>query len=225
MSAPWFVRDPPRVAALEAMLRARFPTLHALIEDGCFLVRGTMQLEQDGQVFDRYALDIILPDDYPARPSRVWEAGGRIPRLADRHTFVDGALCLGTPIDLWMKLSGDFRLERMLDGPVRSFLIGNSLVEQGEPWPHDERPHGAPGLQQHLFELLGTDRPIMIATFLQMLADGGVNKHSRCPCASGRKILKCHHEGFRALRRIPADVLDQTARLILVEFDSDRLAA
>lgn len=207
------------------MLRARFPTLHAFVDDGRCLVRGTLALVQDGQVFDRYAIEIVLPNDYPVRPARVWETGGRIPREADRHTFVDGALCLGTPIDLWMKLSGNFRLERILDGPVRSFLIGNSLFEHGATWPHDERPHGAAGLVQHLAEQFGTDKPIMIATFLQAVAAGGVNKHSRCPCASGRKILKCHHDGFKGLRRIPPTVLDQTAQLILIEFDPDRLGA
>lgn len=225
MSELWFILDPRRLTELEAMLRARFPALHAIIEDGRCRVRGTFQLVVDGEVFDRYSIEIVLPDDYPARPARVWETGGRIPRVADRHTFVDGALCLGTPIDLWVKLDGDFRLERLLDGPVRSFLTGNSLVELGEPWPHDERPHGAPGLLQHIAELLGSARPVMIATFLQALAAGGVTKHSRCPCVSGRKILKCHHDGYKALRRIPPEVLDQTARLILEEFDPGRLAA
>ncbi len=225
MTGPWFIRDPRRLDELEAMLRARFPTLHAFIQDGRCHVRGTLPLLQDRQVFDRYALEIVLPDDYPMRPARVWETAGRIPRVADRHTFIDGALCLGAPIDLWMKLGGDFRLERMLDGPVCSFLLGNSLVEQGEPWSHDERPHGATGLLQHLAELLGTDRPVMIATFLQALAVGGVTKHSRCPCVSGKKILKCHHDGYKALRRIPPDVLEQTARIILEEFDPGRLAA
>jgi hypothetical protein len=222
---PWFAKHPQCLAELEAMLRARFPTLHAYIEDGRCCVRGTYALALEGQVFDRYAIAIVLPDEYPARPARVWETGCRIPREADRHTFVDGALCLGTPLDLWMKLGGDFKLERMLDGPIRSFLVGNSLVEQGDKWPHDERPHGATGLVEHLAEQLGTDKPFMIATFLEAVAVGSVSKHSPCPCVSGRKILKCHLEGFKALRRVPSDVLNQTARFILQEFNPHRLAA
>lgn len=207
------------------MLRARFPTLHAFIEDGRCSVRGTYALQADGRVFDRYQIEIVLPDDYPSRLPCVWETGGRIPHHPDRHIFLDGALCLGTPLALWTALGGDFTLERVLDIPVRNFLIGTSLVEQGETWPHGERSHGATGMIEHLAELLGTAQPVMIATFLQAVAAGGVTKHSRCPCASGRKILKCHHAGFKALRRIPPDVLDQTAHMILQEFDPDRLAA
>lgn len=225
MTTNWFERNPEMLSEMEAMLRARFPTLHVFIEDAQCRVRGTMALRTDEVEFDRYSLEIVLPGEYPTRLPRVWETEGRIPRHPDRHVFLDGALCLGTPLDLWMKLGGDFRLDRMLEGPVRNFLIGNSLVEQGESWPHDQRAHGAAGLVEHLAEHLGTCKPLMLATFLQAVAAGGVTKHSRCPCASGRKILKCHHHGVKALRRIPPDVLDQTARMILAELDPDRLAA
>jgi hypothetical protein len=207
------------------MLRERFPTLHAFFEDGRCYVRGTLALMQEGRAFDRYQIEAVLPEDYPSRPPRVWEIGGRIPREADRHVFLDGALCLGTPLAFWIELGGNFELQYVLDGPVRSFLIGNSLVEQGENWPHGEYAHGAAGLLQDLAERLGTDRPVMVATFLQALAAGGATKHSRCPCTSGRKIFKCHYAGFRELRRIPSDVLDLTARMILQEFQPDRVAA
>lgn len=225
MSEPWFVRAPEHLAELEAMLRAHFPTLHAFIEDGKCRVRGTVALSDRGKEFDRYRIEIVLPDDYPVHPPRVWELGGRIPREADRHVFVDGALCLGTPLALWIRLGGDFRLERVLEVPVRNFLIGNSLVEQGEPWPSGELSHGAAGMVEHLREVVGTQHPIMAATFLQALVGGRVSKHSPCPCASGKKILKCHHAGFKSLRRVPAEVLNQTALMILEEFAPERLAA
>lgn len=207
------------------MLRERYPTLHAFVEERKVHARGTFALDEGGRTFDRYRIDIVLDDDHPARPPRVWETGGRIPRTPDRHVFVDGALCLGTPLALWIALQGDFSLSRVLDGPVRNFLIGNSLVEQGEAWPHGERAHGAAGMIEHLAELFGTRQPVMLATFLQAVTAGGVRKHSLCPCASGRKILKCHLAGFKALRRIPSAVLDQTARVILTEFAPGRLAA
>lgn len=222
VTAAWFEKSPDSLSKLETMLRTRFPNLHAFIEDGECRVRGTYALQHGEQEFDRYQLEIALPKDYPARPLRVRETGGRIPLRPDRHVFLDGALCLGAPLALWVDLGGDFSLERMLDIPIRNFLIGNSLVEQGEPWPHDERSHGALGLVEHLRELLGTQRPMMVATFLQAVAAGGVSKHSRCPCASGRKILKCHHEGFKALRRIPPGVLNQTASMILKECEPEQ---
>lgn len=217
MSVPWFVRNPDALRVVEEALKARFPTLHVFIEDGTCRVRGTLSIVDAGHEIDRYQLEIALPDDYPASAPRVWETAGRIPRHPDRHTFLDGALCLGTPLSLWIALAGDFSIGGVLDVPVKNFLIGNSLVEQGEPWPHNERSHGAAGLLEHLKELMGTAQPNMAASFLLAMAKGQVTKHSRCPCRSGKKLFKCHSVGFNALRRIPVRVLVQTVALIVDE--------
>lgn len=206
---------------VEATLRARYPNLHALVEADRCHIRGSYAVTDGGREIDRYRLEIALPNDYSASPPRVWETAERIPRNSDRHTFRDGALCLGTPLSLWIALEGDFRIERVLDLPVRNFLIGNSLVEQGEPWPHNERSHGAKGLLEHFKELMGTGQPVTAATFLQAIVEGKVTKHSRCPCGTGRKLLKCHREGFNSLRRVPTLILQQTAAMILGEIFPD----
>ena len=139
--------------------------------------------------------------------------------------FLDGALCLGTPLALWIELKSRFTVESVLDMAIRNFLIGNSLVELGEPWPHGERSHGAAGILEHLRELFGSAQPIMAATFLEAMAMGSVTKHSPCPCRSGRKLLKCHRDGFNKLRRVPSEVLKLTAELILAEVDFAHRAA
>lgn len=225
MTEPWFERSPEALRELEATLRERYPNLHAFIEEGRCRIRGTYAVMDEDREIDRYRLEIALPEDYPASLPRVWETTGRIERDADRHAFTDGALCLGTPLSLWIDLQGDFSIERVLDIPIRNFLIGNGLVEVGEPWPHNERSHGAKGLLEHLQELIGTRQPVMAATFLQAMAEGKVTKHSRCPCGSGKKLFKCHREGFNALRRAPSYLLDETAQLILAEFAPKRLVA
>lgn len=223
MNAPWFEQNTAALEAVEAVLRARFPSLHAFTENGQCRIRGTYAVTEGEQAVDRYQLEMALPD--PRRPPRVWETAERIPRNLDRHVFVDGALCLGTPLSLWIALKGNFSIDRVLDIPVRNFLVGNSLVEEGSEWPHGDRSHGAKGLLQHLQELVGTNHPIMAATFLQAMANRDVSKHSYCPCRSGRKLFKCHKDGFKALSRIPADALNETATLILAEYDPTRRAA
>jgi hypothetical protein len=224
VSVPWFVRNPDALRVVEGALKACFPTLHAFIEDGKCRIRGTLPIVDAGHEIDRYQLEIALPDDYPASAPRVWETADRIPRNADRHVFIDGALCLGTPLSLWIALEGDFTIDKFLNTPVRNFLIGNSLIENGEPWPHSDRSHGAAGLLEHIKELVGTARPGMVASFLKAIAEGRVNKHSPCPCLTGKKLFKCHREGYTALRRIPASVLDQTVQLIVEEYQRGMLA-
>lgn len=221
----WFEENPDAFTELEATLQSRFPTLHAFIEEGQCRIRGTYPVLEGARELDRYQIEVALPDNYPRSMARVWETAGRIPRTPDRHTFTDGALCLGTPIALWIELQGRFTIERVLDMPVRSFLIGNALVEEGQPWPHGERSHGAVGMLEHLRELIGTSEPRMVVSFLMAVVQGKVTKHSPCPCASGRKIHKCHKSGFKALRRVPAAELETTARMIFSEFLAQQPAA
>jgi hypothetical protein len=196
----WFEQDAEALDRLESVLRARYLTLHAFVVNGECHVCGTFAAVDT----DRYALDIALPGNYPHAMPVVWETGGRIPREIDRHVFVnDGSLCLGTPLALWVQLGGNYSIERVIDGPLKSFLIGNSLIEEGEPWPYGDRAHGAPGILEHLGELIGTNEPKVVGRFLIDLLKQKVRGHWPCPCGSGRIIRKCHRDGVGTLQKAP----------------------
>lgn len=221
----WFESDPSALQELERMLRSRYPTLHAFIEDGLCVVRGTFPVMDAGQTIDRYDLEIALPADYPASLPRVWETGGRIPREMDRHVFPDpGCLCLGVPVALWIQLKGDFSLQTILDIPVRNYLIGNSLVERGEAWPHGDRSHGVAGVLEFYGDLLGTSNPIAIARFLGAILLGKVRGHWLCLCGSGKIIRNCHKDAVEALRQVPPWVIDQSGCMIFDEIRRRRQA-
>lgn len=222
MNRLWFEQEPEALHAVEAILKARYPTLHAFIEDGKCRVRGTYSLTDGGRQIDRYQIELVLPDDYPASPPRVWETAERIPRDPDRHVYVDGALCLATPLALWIELDGRFTIDRVLDIPVRNFLIGNGLVEQGEPWPHGDRSHGAEGILEHFGELIGTSEPMTVARLLLDLVNEKVRGHWPCPCRSGRIIRNCHKDSFEKLRKVPKEELARSGCAILDELKAQR---
>jgi hypothetical protein len=217
----WFEQDAAGFDRLEAVLRAKYPTLHAFIADGECRVRGTLAAVEA----DRYALDIALPGNYPHAMPSVWETGDRIPREIDRHVFGDGSLCLGTPLALWIQLGGDYSIERVIDGPLKSFLIGSSLVGEGEPWPYGDRAHGAAGLLEHLGELIGTNEPRVVGRFLVDLLDQKVRGHWLCPCGSGRIIRKCHQDGVSMLQKAPAHLLVHAVETIAKHFEAQRGSA
>jgi hypothetical protein len=217
----WFEQDPAAFVRLESLLRARYPTLHAFIVDGECRIRGTFAAVEA----DRYALDIALPANYPHAIPSVWETGGRIPREIDRHVFDDGSLCLGAPLALWMQLGGDYSIERLIDGPLRSFLIGNSLVEEREPWPYGDRTHGAAGLLEHLGELIGTSDPQGVGRFLIDLLDKKVRGHWLCPCGSGLIIRKCHRDGVGMLQKAPARLLVHAVEAIAKHLEARQQSA
>lgn len=214
--ASWNEREPSALTALEVLLRKSYPTMHALVVDGAVEVTGTYPVVHEGNEIARYSLRVALPPDYPRSLPLVWETGERIPKIEDRHVnIVNGSLCLGVPAELWIALAGNFSLDRVLDIPVRNFLIGNSLVERDEKWPYDEWAHGAKGVLQYFGETIGTDDPNVVLRLIDGLIKRRVRGHWACPCGSGRIIRKCHADSIAELRNVPKEVLAHSGVLII----------
>ena len=145
------------------------------MRDGAVFVEGGFAILSGANGDDRYAISIELPKDYPNSQPDVWEVAGRIPRIIDRHVFpASGALCLGVPLDLWMRLDGDFSIGTYLEKAVRPYLIGNSIVEEGGEWPFDESAHGSKGVLQFFERSMGASDPVMVGRFLLAVLDGRV---------------------------------------------------
>jgi len=216
---PWFRRNPVALRNVESILRAKFPTLHAIIEDDVCMVRGTFDPVGNGCSDDRYGLAIALPTDYPQSLPTVWETEERIPRVIDRHIFPDNSLCLGVELQLWIELGGDFSIERVLDIPVRNFLIGNSLVEIGQDWPHGDRSHGVAGVVEYFGELINTTDDMTIARFLLDVALGKIKGHWLCPCGSGLIVRKCHREAIEKLQQVPQRYVMHACDMIVRRID------
>ncbi len=192
ISDPWFVKNPPALENIRTSLRAEYPNMHVLIENGRAVVRGTMPITWDGNELDRYSIELRLAKDHPGSAPLVNEIGGRIPRVIDRHTNPDGTLCLGVAEEVWAVGESGFDVLSFLNGPVRNFLIGNTLVENGQPWPHGDRAHGVDGICQFYGERVGISEPKAVLELLEYLSKPKVMGHWTCPCKSGKILRSCH---------------------------------
>jgi hypothetical protein len=194
-----------RRARFEAEIQERYPDLRVLIEKGQILLRGSYPVADDGEVLDRYLVEITLPSEFPDAVPVVREISGRIPALADRHVYRNGTLCVLVPED-WL-LHERRTLLSFLDGPLRNFFIGESLVARGHPRPFGERSHGLRGLFEAYGEIVGSADPLTIRRYLECLAKRQIKGHWDCPCGSGLRVRKCHRDQLRHLReRMPRSV-------------------
>lgn len=209
----WYETDPTALDALRLALRSHYPTLHVRVDDGRVSVHGTLAVLGEEVSEDRYAVKIELPDDYPSSLPSVWETGGRVERVIDRHVFPStGALCVGVPVDLWLRLRGDFSIVNYIERALRPYLIGNSLVEEGHPWPFRESGHGSYGVLEFYERLLGASDARAVGLFLLALSEGRVRGHWDCPCQSGKPLRKCHGEQVRQLALVPGGWLDDSVQ-------------
>ncbi len=217
---PWFVRAPEALDTLRTMLAARYPTLHIEEVDGRILIRGSFSISYQGTALDWYLIELSLPDDYPMSPSVVREVGGRIPRELDRHVNSDGSLCLAVSEDMWIKWNGKFDVANFLEGPIRNFLIGNSLVELGHKWPYGERAHGSAGVCEFYREAVGIGKPEQVLQLLGYLSKERVKGHWPCPCGSGRNVRNCHRETILQLHaQIPPRVIKDSMTVVRSEIE------
>ncbi len=191
----------------------RYPALHLMQRSGEEMnLIGSIVIDDDGVELDRFSVRIdLLPLAKGKLPS-VYETAGRIPRTMDRHmTGTDGLACVCLELDYLLAHPGRFDLGDFIEGPVRSFFLGQALVERGESWPFGEWNHGHKGTADWWREFLRSQPRDRLFAFFKLLAGPQIKGHWRCPCGSGRRLRDCHLSFVRLLRQTPREVLDEVA--------------
>jgi len=173
-------------------------------------IEGTLSLNDDQGVFDRYCVRIELSEFFPDRAPKVFETAGRIPHHIDRHVFADGHACL-TVWPVWLARAEDRSFHSVMDGPIRNFFLSQTIFEQSGHWPFGEYAHGYDGMLQAICEFLGIDPPdFHIAAQVSLLLWKWPKGHHRCGCGSGKPFRNCH-------RPLLTEVQQKTSRAHLRE--------
>ena len=79
-SMTWQRDDPALYEKEKAEVEAHFPELRFVVENDLVYVRGSFAVMFEGQVLDRYSVELQLPRNHPTGLPVVRETGGRIPR-------------------------------------------------------------------------------------------------------------------------------------------------
>ncbi len=160
---------------------------------------------REGYVQDSFALEIIVPSQFPRGLPKVMETEGKIPRSGDYHVNPDGSLCLGSPLGLLVKLSEAPSISGFANHCLVPYLFAVSRkLKTGGPLPFGELAHGAKGLfadYAHLFKLKTPEQARQALTLLGM-KKRCANKLP-CPCGCGVRLGRCKFNfrlrDFRAL--------------------------
>jgi hypothetical protein len=205
---PWHLQNPERLEEVRLSLREKYPNLHLYPKGDVVLIKGSFPVAHEGKIIDRFQVEIILLPDYPHSAPLVCEVGGRIPQTLDRHVYEEfGVSCILLPDERMDVCPPGTSLVEFLDGPVRNYFLGQSLVELGQPWPFGEYSHGTLGRIEYYQEILETEDASVILRYLECLAKMQIKGHWFCPCGSGKKLRTCHIEKLFSLRKkIPPKV-------------------
>lgn len=143
------------------------------------------------EVGDSFELRIEVPS-YPENLPRVFEMGGRIPRELDNHVLPDGALCLGSPLRLRLKIGRQLRLLSFANECIVPYLYATSRLPAEGTFIFGELAHGNPGRWSDYRDILGVadDTRLLAALLILSIKPTSADRHP-CPCGCGRRLAVC----------------------------------
>lgn len=193
----WYKKYPENFDDLKKQLLLLYPTLHINIRNGILYIEGSLYLinVDTGIEFDRYTIEIMIPNDYPDNLPIVRETDGRIPKILDRHFFPDTEnACLFLPDEKYLYLDNDSNIIDFIKGPVESFFLAQSYYDLTHKWINGEWGHGLIGILEYYSELLNSKKIITIIHFLNLMSKEIVKGHWECYCGSGLILRNCHYK-------------------------------
>ena len=188
---------------IQADLREHYSSLHIFPNrNGATEVAGRFPvMDSEGKALDYYAVSIILPSAYPEDLPVVYEVGGRIPRVPDRHIYTNGSACVFMPDDRWRSFPLDSSFIDYLNGPLHNYFLSQLTYEKTGEWPFGEFSHDEAGIIEYYQELFETQDISTVIELLLTLCDDKLRKHNACPCGSGKKVKRCCLLKIRDIRK------------------------
>jgi len=191
----WYEKHPELYSQEKKGIKEHYPEFNFGNQGDDLTLSGDVYIEKGSRVISRFALRVVIPDDYPSSLPLVYEVEGLIPREANRHiNDRNGQACLFVPDERWKFLRiEDTTLVAFLSGPVYQFFLNQSYYERTGRWLFEGRSHYADGILEYYFEEFSTRDEVMIAEYLMYLANPAAKGHWLCPCGSERKVRNCHN--------------------------------
>lgn len=189
---PWWRIYPQAYKELSEALDGQ-SLLRLTEENGEIVIRGRFQVLVDGRVLDGYTVLIMLPANYPRGLPTVFETGGRIPPIPDRHVNPrDGSACLYVPEE-WLARRRDDTFGTFLSVPVHNYFLGQLYYEVHRRFPPTGvREHYEAGMIDAYADVLGVKANLRtLQRWLRPIAAKRSKGHWLCPCGSETIVRRC----------------------------------
>lgn len=207
---------PSFLQSLQDEIESRYAGLTIVTDGKVTSAVGTLPIYGDsGEILDVYQIELSVARDNRKHLPVLKEVGGRIPRNLDRHVTSDGAACLFARDSSWKYWNEETRLQEFIDGPVTSFLLGQTFYESFGYFPFGERSHYGQGLLEYYFEELSTENIEVVHKFLIQLLSKRIHPYEPCYCLSMKPLKFCHWGKLCFLRgKINASYAISTYRFV-----------
>ena len=183
-------------------VRNSYPSLALINSDsGCLLtvaLHFTASVANKETITANFNVKISIPHSYPEELPKVFPSGYSLDQRFE-HTNADGSFCLAVPLEERGRFEVEPSLLGFINNLVVPFLYGYSYFLKYGEHPFGEREHGNKGILDFYLETFASSDARTVLTSLYQFAIHGYRAHEKCPCGSGKKVLKCHKKELKLL--------------------------
>lgn len=161
------------------------------------------------KLYKELNIRIKIDENYPQVLPKAYDEEEVLSR--NYHINGDGSLCLGTDIDIRIKLMNDYSLENWVEKLVMPFIYSSEYYTRYGESPFGERSHGTLGILESFKELFDLENDKQAYFLIVQLSRRKYRrifdfnkkiKNKKCPCGSGKNIYSCHLVGMRTLETV-----------------------
>lgn len=194
----------------------KYPTLKIEKRSGILWLNGDfILLSPCGDHIDSFCISICF-FNFPNQLPMVWENGGKIERIPDRHVYTNtNSLCLAVEPTALLICNRGINALHFIEKILKPHLAMQAYFNLKGVYPTGEYKHGFKGILEYLSELLGTDNTKIIASSINIAIENVRQKnHEPCYCGSRKKFKNCHLHPIKILRLLGNDKLEQYLKTI-----------
>lgn len=193
----WHLKNKELFDLFKRKIDEEYPTLIVLVVDNLVHIKGTIRIKNDKKIIlNSYSINIVVPHNFPHEIPKLYEVGGKIPLISDRHFENDGSACLCLRDEVF--LYWDEEKSTIIDFIkffVEPFFHWQIEYEaSGGQNKDDAHAHGLMGAINFYKKILGTDDIKVVYKFIEYLTKKKIKKHWPCFCGSGQQIRYCHFD-------------------------------
>ena len=176
----------------------KFPNLMITELDGVKALKGILDIKNDcNDVVGSFLIEIKHREEFPYRFPILYEVGGDIPNIADRHKYSDGICCITVLPDEILKCKNGISILTFIEEYAIPYFANQVYYLQDGIYMNGEYSHGKDGYIEFYTKFFKTADSSKWREDVERVNSGTIIKMDRnkpCFCGSGLKYKHCHNK-------------------------------
>lgn len=192
-------------------VQKHYPKLLQVTLHDEIILRGLLSvIDREGKHWEDYEVEIHCTDNFPNSFPRLYEIGGKIPRIGDWHVYEDtGSCCVKILPEELLRCRNGITILEYIKEEVLPYLFNQTHRRVEGYYIAGEYMHGAWGLLQYYSNELktGNDYKFTLELIKYIATHAKPIRTSMCFCGKKLKFRHCHKIAFEKLKAIGYDSL------------------